>query len=300
MRSLAIAEEAISQGIDCVFVGLISDIGWLQERVVRLGFSKIVRPGELKSEPDSDVLVLDSYSLELNSTFIQPEHWSKIVLIADSTTPEYFADLVIHPGLDGSWYSGDFSKFLWGSKYIPLRNSMRVRSHEATSQLLRVLVFGGGTDTFDFAFAIAGVLRELNGFSSVTFFSKDKTRILNLDSRFTICDFGPKLDSAMHSADLVFTTASTSALEVIACGIPVGVARAVSNQSEVYLTLGQDRLAALVGDRVLSGDWIMDTSEIKRLVSDPSYRLDLVNKGAEVIDFQGASRIIAAIIELNS
>jgi spore coat polysaccharide biosynthesis predicted glycosyltransferase SpsG len=298
MRSSAIAEEAISQGIDCVFVGSISNVGWLQERVASLGFSKIVRLDEFISEPDSDVLILDSYALELDHFFIQSKCWHKIIKIADSFTPEYFADLVIHPGLESSWYQGDATKFLSGPKYVPLRKSIRKNSHEIRQRVEQILVFGGGTDSFNFALSMANILRQLNGFTSVTFFSNDKLRIQNLDTRFTVCDFGSQLDSAIDSADLVFTTASTSSLEVIARGIPVGIASAVPNQTEFYLAIGQYGIATHVGDRVSTGDWILDKNEIEKLIHDFLYRLDLVNRGVGVIDFEGAARIVDAIIGL--
>ena len=41
MRSSAIAEEAISQGIECVFVGSILDMDWLTDRIRGLGFFEV-------------------------------------------------------------------------------------------------------------------------------------------------------------------------------------------------------------------------------------------------------------------
>ena len=296
MRSSAIAEKAISMGIDCVFVGSISDIPWLQHRIMGLGFSDIVCTDEFNSNSNSDVLVLDSYTLGINDTFIQPERWKKTVLIADTTTPNYRADLIIHPGIDGSWYKGDISKFLSGYKFIPLRSSIKMRSRQSKFYVEKIIIFGGGTDAFNFGFAIANELRKLVGFQSATFFSNDVSRIQNLDLRFKVCDFGSQLDLALDSADLVFTTASTSALEVIARGIPVGIASAVPNQSDFYQAIGQLDLASPVGDRVETGDWVLDSTQIQRLIDDRLYRADLVNKGLGVIDFQGSARIIAAII----
>jgi spore coat polysaccharide biosynthesis predicted glycosyltransferase SpsG len=300
MRSSAIAEDAILSGIDCVFVGSISNINWLEGRISGLGFSKISHTKDFVSNPESDVLILDSYTIELSNSFIQPERWNKIVLIADSVTPQYLADLVIHPGLDGSWYSGDSTRFLFGSEFIPLRKSINRKIWGFSAKTERIVVFGGGTDPFNFAFEIANELRNLDGFSSVKFFSNDESKIPNLDTRFEVSAFGSELDRTIESADLIFTTASTSALEVIARGIPVGIANAVLNQDEFYQTAGKLGLASPIGQRVSSGNWVFDAGLIARLIKDPLYRSNLVQKCSGVIDFQGATRIVAAISGLQN
>lgn len=41
MRSSAIAEELIARGEDVIFVGQISDLPWVEERIASLGFSHI-------------------------------------------------------------------------------------------------------------------------------------------------------------------------------------------------------------------------------------------------------------------
>ena len=43
----------------------------------------------------------------------------------------------------------------------------------------------------------------------------------------------------IRNVDLILTTSSTSSLEFIACGPPVGVACAVENQKQYYAALGQ-------------------------------------------------------------
>ena len=71
MRSSAIAEEAISQGIECVFVGSILDMDWLTDRIRGLGFFEVVEPQEFRSSKNSDVLVLDSYTVDPNNAFLE-------------------------------------------------------------------------------------------------------------------------------------------------------------------------------------------------------------------------------------
>ena len=58
MRSFAIAEELIAVGKEVIFVGRISDLSWVEERIASLGFSQVYsETSDFKSNPKSDVLV---------------------------------------------------------------------------------------------------------------------------------------------------------------------------------------------------------------------------------------------------
>ena len=70
MRSSAIAEELIARGENVVFVGQISDLPWVEERIASLGFTQIHNnPGDFNSNPNSDVLLLDSYEISASDDF---------------------------------------------------------------------------------------------------------------------------------------------------------------------------------------------------------------------------------------
>lgn len=300
MRSAAIAEEAISRGIECIFAGAVQHVGWVSQRIGTLGFSQILEPNEFESDFTNDILILDSYTLEVNDDFIQPARWKKIIVLSDEITPNYRGDLFIHPGLDGAWYRGNKENFLYGPRFIPLRKSIRDQSHQQREFINKIVIFGGGTDPFNFALSAAKVLMGIDGFVVASFFSKDETGIGRLDSRFIVNDFGSLLDKEIESADLVFTTASTSSLEVIARGIPLGVACAVSNQSNYHDAIVRNGLASSIGERVKTNSWKLDEKEMRKMIEDLSYRRNLVSGSKGLVDFDGASRIIDSILRLTS
>ena len=79
MRSSAIAEEAIDRGISCLFIGEITGIPWLNDRVQNLGFHQVLRNDkEFHPSPNSDVLILDSYSIPTDHKFLEIQHWLQI------------------------------------------------------------------------------------------------------------------------------------------------------------------------------------------------------------------------------
>jgi spore coat polysaccharide biosynthesis predicted glycosyltransferase SpsG len=97
MRCCAIAEELIDKGQKVVFVGETKSLPWVQERVRTLGFSEIYRDTEyFRSDPKSDVLILDSYEVDPGDSFISAANWRRVVAIVDDATPQVHADLYIH------------------------------------------------------------------------------------------------------------------------------------------------------------------------------------------------------------
>lgn len=300
MRSSAIAEELISQGEDVIFVGQISDLPWVEERIASLGFSGIYNnPREFISNPPSDVLLLDSYEIDIDDAFIAVQNWLHIVAIVDEQTPNYRCSLRIHPGLDSSWVGKSKTPILAGPKYIPFRASLsqKMTANAQERHTLKIVVVAGGSDPHKLVAEIANILVELPELFEVYLFS-NSTSSKTLDSRFHNIKIGPKLDEVIRIADLAFTTSSTSSLEFIAQGLPVGVACAVDNQEQYYRSLGQLGATAQIGFRNLRNEWELDSEKIRLLVTSPELRESLIAKAAGIIDFKGAYRIVDAIMSL--
>ncbi len=163
MRCFAIAEEAISRGIECILVGSLGDIGWLAERYSEIE-CPVVALNKFGGCKDGDILVLDSYEIENDDSFIIEYPWKFQVDIVDESTPVRNANLSIHPGLNGEWFTGDPSKFLFGSKFIPMRRTIKKNSRIDGHKQVRLVVFGGGTDAYGFARVMALELQNVSGF----------------------------------------------------------------------------------------------------------------------------------------
>ena len=297
MRTSAIAEEAISRGVETVFLGSIQDLPWLSHRIKNLGFDCISQMEFFEPIKSRDVLVLDSYLIEPASPDINPQKWYGVVSIADELTPNYKADLVIHPGLDGSWYSDQSTKFLSGAKYVPLRKSIIQNSQNVSGEVEKIVIFGGGADSYGLAMEVANHLVHHSCFRSAVFFWNDAEEIENLDPRFKVRDFGQQLDFELISADLVLTSASTSSLEILARSIPLGVVCAVDNQVGYYKSITGNRFAAPLGERVSTSTWELDKIEISRILHDSHYRRILSSNSRNLIDLNGSSRIVDSIIK---
>ena len=298
MRSSGVAEELIARGENVVFVGQISDIPWLVFRINTLGFSEIYSGAkEFISNPNKDILILDSYVVPLREVFIQPSNWRAVVIIADEFTPPYEANLIIHPGLLTHLVAKAGAKVLAGPKYIPFRSSIRKNEkNEEKATNLEILVVGGGTDLFGFVATICAVISNLSSDFHASIFTNNN-ELGYLDSRFTVVPIGSQLDDYATNVDLVFTTASTTSLEFIAREVAVGIGCAVKNQEEYYESLSAFGVAAPIG-RFSEGNWKIDRAKISELVNSIHIREALRRKCAGLVDLGGAGRIVDEILKL--
>jgi spore coat polysaccharide biosynthesis predicted glycosyltransferase SpsG len=297
MRSSAIAEEAINRGISCLFIGEITGIPWLSDRVQNLGFDQVLSiDKDFHPSPKSDVLILDSYSIPADHKFLEILDWLAVINIFDSSTPNYKSQLRIHPGIEKISDSSFFGKSLSGPRYIPIRKNIRRDRPLAENGKLRITVIGGGTDVYGFVTAIAETLRKLR----VDFLARVVTTShieLKQDERFEVIEPGQDVDLMFCDTHIAFTTAGTTSLEFLSTGCVVGIACAVENQENNYSLLAKLGIAKPIGV-YSNGAWKLESDEILALVSDSTLRNHLRNNAANFIDANGTKRIVDAILEL--
>jgi len=297
MRSSAIAEELISRGAEVIFVGKISNLEWVKNRITNLGFAEIFQnPSEFVSKSESDVLILDSYEIALDNPFLARSNWFKFVAIVDEQTPNYLCDLRVHPGLDATWVGDSVVPIIGGPKFIPIRTSLSQYKAilRRDSESLRIAVVAGGSDPYNLVPEIAKILSGFSEEFEVLLFSNSNL-IENLDPRFQLIQIGNRFEKITQEIDLVLTTSSTTSLEFIARGHCVGVACAVDNQEQYYAVLAQLGAAAQIGFRNSSNNWMLDVEMIHKLITSYDLRAKLMSNSVGLIDFKGAKRIVDAI-----
>jgi spore coat polysaccharide biosynthesis predicted glycosyltransferase SpsG len=298
MRVAVIAEELKKRGIDCFFVGSLGNIDWLVQHFSKMGIIFIDIESEFINQDFSrDILIIDSYEISINEPFISPDKWRKVVVIIDKLTPKYSAHLYIHMGINGNEIPLDCNKYFWGLQYVPIRNTIKKRSIFSIKEVLdTIIVVGGGTDVSNLSLALAPILSNLNGFKKAIFVSDKKREIELIDKRFEIIEFNSDIDELLNNSDLVFTTASTISLEMIAREIPIGVVCAVENQSATYLELSKRKLALAIGKKTSNEHWVINTSQVKKLIYNNTVKTEIIKNMHDLIDFKGASRVVDLII----
>lgn len=295
MRVTTIAQEAIARGHECHFVGSISELSWVEKYVGALGFESInqdVTNHDSKSQ--SAILILDSYTIALDSPFNNPNIWKLVICVTDQFSPNYSADIYVKQSMVRKSPS-DNGMTLDGPEFALIRNSIKKSKERKDFDFPpKILILGGGSDPYGF---VRAVLQKLSGSGSLFFAHVFSDENLESFSELNIYQhrLGPELDEVANEVDLVITTASTSSIEFIAREIPTLIACAVDNQEKFYSELTELEFAIPIGVRDSDGEWQLDLQTIKKAIEDPGVRLELRLRIHGVIDLMGPSRIVDEI-----
>jgi len=303
MRTSVLAEELIDLGLHVCFVGQIENMPWVQRRISEMGFSAIYSSEEeLLDKTMKDVLILDSYTVPITSAFLEKQRWSSVIVIADAVTPKYDCDLAIYPTFTSPKTTSLETSVLSGSDYILIRKS--IISIAASRQYIfsetpSISVVGGGSDLNNFAQEITQILRESNLSFHAKIFSNDNTKF-DLDSRFELLQIGQELEKSFADCELAITSASTTALEFIACGVPTAIASVINNQDDNYKNFAKLGKAFPIGERNRLGQLVIDKTELLKIVSSSKIRMEMHLRTVNSISFDGAKCIVDRILSLST
>lgn len=296
MRLTSIIEESISRGFETYFVGLIEHLDWVLERLIEINGLNIVGQS-IRFVPDrnSDILILDSYNLDVGDPFLNPSRWKSVVTLIDELTPPYKSNLKIHPGLSTDWPTE--MRVLCGPNFIPIRKKVSQPNQSTKEEKLKIVIVGGGTDLFGFSSSIGKFLINLNFDFAATIFLRHESSIPFQDPRFEFQEIGNGLDKKTEVADLIVTTASTTCLEFIASERAIGVFCGIDNQLDYYKNITENGLAAPLG-RYEDGDWSINSDIFTKLITEDSFRKSFQNRTVGFIDGKGSQRILDEIQKL--
>lgn len=294
-RPLGLIQEFITLGYKVIFVGETSEIIWVSNQINSLGFSETVsKEADFSPDPQTDILILDSYHIPINADFISKKHWLKIVVIQDGSTPAYPADLLIRYDLLANSNELYQTKILSGPKFILLRKTVMRLPKKSKESGLNITVVGGGVDKIGFAKEMSKQLARIAGNFKVNFFTENVIDI-HQDSRFKTFNFGEQLDKIGNESDLVFCTASSISLEFIARGCPVGIVCGWPNQKEYYESLSSLKVALDIGV-FCDNKWSLSSRLIRNLITSKTLRNQLSDKAKELIDLDGNKRVLSEIM----
>ena len=301
MRTSAIAEELIDLGLQVEFIGQIEDLPWLSKRISELGFSAIYsEENEILGETMQDVLILDSYEIPISNPFIARNRWKRVISISDSMSPDYECDLVVYQSFSKPKKLRPNQKMVFGTDYFVIRKSLHVFAKERkfiSSSSPMISIVGGGTDLNNFTQTITNILQKSNILFQAKVFTNNLVK-KELDNRFEYLPVGQDLDRSFIDCELAVTSASTTAIEFIACGIPTAIAALINNQDENYLNLSQLGIALPVGSRNEQNQLTINEEKLLEITSSITLRKQLHTACSNTISFGGAKRIVEKIQSL--
>ena len=295
------AEEAISRGLECVFIGNISGLDWVAERISSLGFTQVLTEAtSFVPDAATDVLVLDSYSIPPSNQFIAKMNWKFVMSICDQITPNYVVDIELRPGFEKTFEDQTTPIVLSGADHILIRQGiLKSKIEKGGGGATKVLVVGGGSDPFRFVSALAEVITSLKMNLQVHLFTDEGIQT-DISEGFVIHPIGRELEDIAREVDVVLTTASTSSLEFIAREIPTGVVCLIDNQEDYYNQLGRLGYATQIGVRTFARGWDFNVDAIRDLLGNEEKRNILKQSISGLIDLKGAERVINFLLEFKT
>ncbi len=302
LRLFPIAEELAALGCEIYFVGNISEMAWIESLYIGIGVREILARENFLPNPVSDILIFDSYNLEIENHFLLLNRWKAIVAIVDSNTPKYFCQLYINVFPFSNWTPpiSENTRMLGGPEYVLIRKSLKeakFTSRPPSESKPKIIVQGGGVDKFGFSKEVVKYLKNSKlDFEATVFGTGNETEIL--DSRFNSQPIGVGYDSFVGNADLFFTTAGASCWELLTYGGVIGIASAVDNQGANYLNIIEHELGVGIGTRDESSGWNLDPMMIEMLITDTKLRIKLYENSKKLFDGKGVDRIIATILKI--
>lgn len=131
MRCLALAQSFDDLGVECFFLGEISEPGWVQNLLKANSFLRKIKNSNELNPNKKTVLVLDTYSRISGENILHKFPGVFTCAIVDNVTPDFGTNISIHLGpiSENDPEYKKFGNFSSGVSLIPIRRELKKVSY---------------------------------------------------------------------------------------------------------------------------------------------------------------------------
>jgi UDP-2,4-diacetamido-2,4,6-trideoxy-beta-L-altropyranose hydrolase len=319
MRCLALAQAWQDAGGKVVFA-VAESTPAIDERLLSEGMEIArldVSPGSMKDAREVASLahdrhaawiVVDGYRFASEYQRNLKNAGLKLLFIDDlGQSGHYSADLVLNQNVHAveSMYNDrePNTRLLLGPRFVMLRRdfaSWRDWRREVAPRGRKVLVTMGGSDPENFTALVLEALREvkIEGLDVIAILGGSNPHAAFSDLSGTpavrVLRNSSNMPELMAWADIAVSAAGSTSAEMCLLGLPAILIDLADNQTPVAQELGRRRAAIHLGSskQVTARD-IAD--KVQLLLLSPQLRNSLARHSRELVDGQGAERVLAAI-----
>ena len=319
MRSLSIASAANYLGVECFFICADDEMkGIIEKRgfsvfVLNSDFDNLVNELDLLvdliNREQPNYLFVDSYYVS-NEYFDEIKKHVKTVYIDDVFDFPYNVDYLVNYNIYAYeakyrdlYKNNNIPKLILGPKYAPLRDEFKNVFKEYRDEVKSVFVSTGGSDEHGIVLKIINKLCEsdylvkgIDYHFIIGGFEPDKDVIYDLAKQYCWIKLHEQVNNMseiMKGCDVAVSAAGSTLYELCACGVPTVTYVFADNQIN-----GADEFSRL-GLMISAGD-IRKTSyecdsilySLRKIIEDSEMRTSISNKMKNVVDGNGAERII--------
>ena len=264
----------------------------------------------LAREQRAELVVVDGY--EFGADFqrsLKMGGLSVLFLDDNGHAGSYSADLVLNQNLHAgeSMYEGrePYTRLLLGTTYSLLRREFgawKTWRREIPETGRKLLVTFGGSDPGNFTEIVMQSVRQVKipGLETVVVVGASNPHSASLEKIASGPDRAVRLETnvsdmakLMAWADLAVSAAGTTCLEMCLLGLPAIVVAVAENQRAAAQELEKRNCVIQLDAQSFCPEKVAES--IERLLRDRETRLSLSQHGRELVDGNGAGRVISAI-----
>lgn len=250
-----------------------------------------------------DLLIVDSYTLDISWHTIIRAYAKKIIVIDDLANKKFDCDLLLNQNL-GSLkedYKDKVSKkckLLLGCKYALLRpefSNLRLKALEKrkqTKEIENILICMGGSDSLNLTYK---VLEQINDFSKVTVVLGAASTHIEMikryaqDKNFDVVVDANNMSELMLNADIAIGAAGSTSWERCCLGLPTLQLIISENQQETAKKLEQSGATLTVKNL---------QEDLNLLLSNFNLWKSMSEKSKKICDGLGYERVVNALSQI--
>jgi UDP-2,4-diacetamido-2,4,6-trideoxy-beta-L-altropyranose hydrolase len=264
----------------------------------------------LARERKSDWIVVDGYQFTADYQRALKAAGCKVLFLDDyGHAQHYFVDFVLNQNVcasaDSYLHKEPQTRLLLGPKYCLLRREFAASQNwkrEVSSVCRRVLVLTGGSDPENLTARVieALAIARLDHVETTVAIGGSNPHFAMLQE--LAAKSGQKIAvqrdilnmaEPMALADVAISAAGSTCWELCLMGLPALLVDVADNQTELARELDRRGCAIRVGDRSVSAEKVAD--QLKRLVGSHELRQSLSQHSRELVDGNGAMRVVSVL-----
>jgi UDP-2,4-diacetamido-2,4,6-trideoxy-beta-L-altropyranose hydrolase len=321
MRCLALAQAWQDAGGRAVFA-MAESTAAVFEMLRTEGLEVLSVPAEAGSDDDSRQtaslaleqraawVVVDGYQFGADFQRALKTAGLRILFLDDNGhAGSYSADLVLnqnaHAAENMYGRREPYTQLLLGTSYSLLRrefSAWKDRRREIPETGRKVLVTFGGSDPGNFTAMVMQAIQQVKipGLETVVVIGASNPHFASLEKIAPDPDRAIRLErnvsdmaKLMTWADLAVSAAGTTCLEMCLLGLPAIVVAVAENQRAAAAELENRNCVVQLNTQSLGAERVAES--IERLLQDRQTRQSLSQRGRELVDGDGANRVISAI-----
>jgi UDP-2,4-diacetamido-2,4,6-trideoxy-beta-L-altropyranose hydrolase len=268
-----------------------------------------IETANLARQADAAWVVLDGYHFNSEYQRIMNDSGLRLLLVDDTGNHDhYYARIVLNQNLharEGLYrHKESYTQLLLGTRYALLRREFlkwREERREIPEVAHRLLITLGGGEQNEVILKVIHALRQVKGLEALVLLGgrdpdsrKLESHVDGALSTFRIVNDLASMPERMAWADMALSAGGSTCWELAFMGLPSLVLVLAENQRPVAESLESRGVALNLGWHTLLSEFDL-VAALSGLIQDYTRRRQMSERGRQLVDGQGAARVVSIL-----